>query len=207
MMNWKGLMSRWLMVGTLCVSSLQAPNAEAMQADHSDESEIRMLLGERDRQIKSVIDGDQEVSDAQQKELEEIVNEMVDYSSMARYALAETWEELDSETRTEFTRLFSTIVRDQSMNNMEIYRADISYGEIVVDGEEAHVETEASLENVTTGVHYSLKRMDGSWMITDIILDDVSTADSYRRQFQSVIRQRGFEALFDSLKRRAERIG
>ncbi|MEX0593609.1 MAG: ABC transporter substrate-binding protein, partial [Balneolaceae bacterium] len=63
-----------------------------------------------------------------------------------------------------------------------------------------------SLESVTTGVHYTLRRTEGSWMITDIILDDVSTADSYQRQFQSVIRQRGFEALFNSLKRRADRI-
>ncbi|MGM0506492.1 MAG: ABC transporter substrate-binding protein, partial [Bacteroidota bacterium] len=165
MMNLKGLMSGLLILATLCVPALEAADLQAKQTVDSEESEIRELLGERDREIKSVIDGDEEVSDAQREELEEIVNEMVDYHSMARYALGETWAELDSETRAEFTRLFSTIVRDQSMNNMEIYRAEISYGEIDVDGEEAHVETEASLEKVTTGVHYTLKRTDGSWMI------------------------------------------
>lgn len=196
--------SVWMIVVMFCGPVLLADDLQAVQ---TDESEIRMLLSERDRQIKSVLEGDQDVNEAQQEELEQIVNEMVDYPSMARYALHETWTELDSETRNEFTELFSAIVRDQSMNNMEIYRADVSYGEIEVNGEKAHVITQASLENVTTPVNYTLVRQNGTWMITDIILDEVSTADSYRRQFQSVIRQRGFDALLQSLRRRAERIG
>lgn len=204
--QWKWVVSVCTVVVMLCGSALQAADIQSMQADDSDESEIRILMSERDRQIKSVIGESDDVSDAQREELEQIVNEMVDYPTMARYALDDTWGELDSETRSEFTQLFSSIVRDQSMNNMEIYRAEISYGEIEVKGEKAHVMTEASLQSVTTQVNYTLMRRDGEWMITDIILDEVSTADSYHRQFQSVIRQRGFDALLQSLKRRAERI-
>lgn len=203
----KWIASVWMMVVMFCGPVLLSADLQALQKDHSDESEIRLLLSERDRQIKSVLEGDEDVSEVQQEELEQIVNEMVDYPSMARYALDDTWAELDSETRNEFTELFSAIVRDQSMNNMEVYRADISYGEVEVNGKQAHVATQASLKKVTTQVNYTLKRQNGTWMITDIILDEVSTADSYRRQFQSVIRQRGFDALLQSLRRRAERIG
>jgi len=50
-----------------------------------------------------------------------------------------------------------------------------------------------------------MERRDSEWMITDMIIDEVSTVESYNRQFQSIIRQRGFDALMDSLRRRAAR--
>lgn len=206
MKNWTWLVVvLWLPVLIGWAPAMQSQGAASVSVE-SDEAEIRTLLAERDRQIKEVMDGDGEITDAQRDELEKIVNEFVDYPSMAAYALGETWDELSDQTRSSFSSSFAAIVRDQSLNNLEIYRAEIAYGMVDVSDNEAFVETTASLENVTTQVNYRMERRAGNWLITDIILDDVSTADSYRRQFQSVIRQRGFDALFDSVKRRAERI-
>ena len=49
-------------------------------------------------------------------------------------------------------------------------------------------------------------KQKNGWMITDMSIDNVSTADSYNRQFQGIIRKRGFDALLTSLRKRAERI-
>ncbi|MGA1465768.1 MAG: ABC transporter substrate-binding protein, partial [Balneolaceae bacterium] len=43
------------------------------------------------------------------------------------------------------------------------------------------------------------------WHILDMSVDGVSSVESYRRQFQSIIRKRGFEPLLSSLRKRAAR--
>lgn len=170
------------------------------------EQEIRQMLDERDEEIKELL-GPEGTSYTQEQrdELKEIINGVIHFRSMAEFALADTYDELSPERRDEFVSLFSTIVRDQSLNNLEIYRADVTYEDITVEGDQARVQTIAQLENVRTPVNYDMEIIDGEWMITDMEIDDVSTAQSYRRQFQNIIRQRGFDALFESLERRAAR--
>lgn len=63
----------------------------------------------------------------------------------------------------------------------------------------------AELDEVRTPVDYKMKRQGDEWVITDMSIDDVYTAESYNRQFQRIIARRGFDALMDSLRRRAAR--
>jgi phospholipid transport system substrate-binding protein len=65
------------------------------------------------------------------------------------------------------------------------------------------VETTAIFNNVRTPVWYALEKRGTGWVITDMAVDNVSTAESYRRSFQSVIRRRGFDGLLENLRRRA----
>lgn len=170
------------------------------------EQEIRQMLDDRDEEIKELLGPDGTTYTQEQRdELKEIINGVIHFRSMAAYALGDTYDEISAERRDEFVELFSTIVRDQSLNRLEIYRAEVTYEDISVDGGQARVQTIAQLENVRTPVNYDMERIDGEWMITDMEIDDVSTAGSYHRQFQNIIRQRGFDALFESLERRAAR--
>lgn len=170
------------------------------------EQEIRQLLNERDAQIKELLGPKgNEYTQEQRDEIKDIVNDVIDFRSMASYALGNTFEEISEEERDEFVSLFSTIIRDNSLNRLDIYRAEVTYNNIDVTSDTAKVETIARLDNVRTPVDYNLERKEGEWVVTDLIIDEVSTAESYNRQFQSIIRQRGFDALMDNLRRRAER--
>ena len=170
------------------------------------EQQIRNMLNERDTEIKELL-GPEGTSYSQEKrdELKEIINGVIDFRSMAKYALEDTFNEISEERRDRFVDLFATVVRDQSLNRLEIYRADVEYDQIEVDGDSATVSTTAQLENVRTPVGYEMVKRDGEWIVTDFSIDGVSTAESYNTQFQNIIRQRGFDALFDSLERRAAR--
>ncbi|MDR9417414.1 phospholipid-binding protein MlaC [Gracilimonas sp.] len=170
------------------------------------EEEIRAMMQERDQQIKELVGPEgTEYTDEQRAELKEIINGVIDFEAMAREALAETFDTISTEQRTEFVELFSTIVSDQSLNKLDIYRAKVSYNTIESDGESARVETLAELENVRTPVNYEMEKKNGNWVIVDMEIDDVSTASSYNRQFQRIINQRGFDTLMESLRKRASR--
>lgn len=173
--------------------------AQSITAD-----DVRRMMDERDRQIKAILGPEgTTLSDDRRNELRNIVNDMIDYEAMARNALQSTYDTITAEQRREFVRLFTDIIRDQSLNNLDIYRAEVIYDEIIIDGNTALVKTTAILRNVRTAVSYTVEKRNGDWFITDMAIDNVSTTESYRRSFQNVIRRRGFDALLDNLRSRA----
>ncbi len=164
------------------------------------------MLDQRDAQIKELLGPrGTDYTQQQRDELKDIINDVIDYREMAQHALGNKYNEISEEEREEFVDLFSRIIRDNSLNRLDIYRADVVYNDISVTNGNAHVKTTAQIENVRTPVEYEMKRKDGEWVVVDLIIDEVSTGDSYNRQFQSIIRQRGFDALLNNLRRRAER--
>lgn len=172
----------------------------------SGEQQIRDMLNERDDEIKELLGPEgTSYTDEQRAELKEIINGVIDFRSMAQYALGDTFSEISEERRDRFVELFATVVRDQSLNRLEIYRANVQYEEIEVNVDQATVQTLAQLENVRTPVGYEMEKRKGEWIVTDFSIDGVSTSESYNTQFQNIIRKRGFDALFDSLERRAAR--
>jgi phospholipid transport system substrate-binding protein len=172
----------------------------------STEIEIRSMLDDRDEEIKELL-GPKGVQYTQEQrdQLKNIINDVIDFRSMAQQALGDTYNEISEEQREEFVSLFATIIRDNSLNRLDIYRAEVSYNNIDVNDSSAKVSTTAELENVRTSVDYQMEKKGGEWFITDMSIDEVSTVESYNRQFQSIIRQRGFDALLQSLQRRAAR--
>ena len=172
----------------------------------NDLVEIREMLDERDAEVKELLGpSGTEYTQEQRDEIKDMINGVIHYRSLAQFALGSTYNEISDEQREEFVTLFSTIIRDNSLNSLEIYRADVTYNNIEIDEDEAIIATTAELEDVRTSVDYQMRKINENWMITDITIDSVSTAESYNRQFQSIIRQRGFDALLQSLRRRAAR--
>lgn len=192
---------------TLLLLLLVVPaGLRAIQPMSKDSSSIRKLLEQRDREIKELMGPKgTEYTQKQRDKLKDIINNIVDYRAMAEYALQATYDTLTTQERDEFVDLFSNIVRDQSMNKLDIYRAKVTYNKIDVTDDSAYVKTMAQLEDVRTPVNYNMKFENGQWYITDMVIDDVSTAASYRRSFQNVIRKKGYGALVQSLRKRAER--
>jgi phospholipid transport system substrate-binding protein len=183
-----------------------ASGLTSAQSSQADAEEIRSLLESRDDEIKELLGPeDTEYTQEQRDQLRSMINDIIDFEAMAAYALGSTFDEISEDDREEFVSLFATIIRDQSLNRLDIYRAEVSYEEIEVDNGSAKVYTIARLQNVRTPVDYTMIRENSEWVITDMIIDEVSTAESYNRQFQSIIRQRGFDALLESMRRRAAR--
>ncbi|NNE36332.1 MAG: ABC transporter substrate-binding protein [Rhodothermales bacterium] len=163
------------------------------------------MLEQRDADIKSVLKAG-DMDDSKKEKLKELINSGIDFHAMGASALGRHWEPLTEEQRTRFVSVFGDIVRSQSVADLEVYQSSVTYGEIVVDGNEALVNTEITYKDAPTSVVYKLVRKDTSWWVTDIILKDVSTVDGYARSFQSVVRKKGFDTLMTKLEERQAKI-
>ena len=169
--------------------------------------QIRTLLEQRDRDVKAVLGNRASFSDAQKNQLKTLINGIIDFEAMSREALGDTWATLTPAQRTQFVSTFAEVVRNQSLADLGIYRATVAYGTITVNGSTALARTTTSYRGKSARVDYEMHYTGGQWRITDIVLDDVSTAGSYARQFQQVVRRRGFDALMTTLQKRLERAG
>lgn len=167
---------------------------------------IKMMLEARDAQIKTILGPKgSEYTDEQRDTLKSIINGVIDFEAMSKVALEETFDTISEEQRLEFVDLFSSIIRDNSLTKLDIYRATITYKSISIDDGQALVQTMAELDEVRTPVDYKMKWKSNEWVISDMSIDDVYTAESYNRQFQRIIARRGFDALMESLRKRAAR--
>jgi phospholipid transport system substrate-binding protein len=176
-----------------------------LNAQQTSES-IKMMLEARDSQIKSILGPEgSEYTEEQRDTLKSIINGVIDFEAMSRIALEETFHTISEEQRVEFVDLFSSIIRDNSLTKLDIYRATITYKSISIDDDQALVQTMAELDEVRTPVDYKMKWQRNEWVISDMSIDDVYTAESYNRQFQRIIVRRGFDALMESLRKRAAR--
>lgn len=173
---------------------------------NSVQSEVQTLLEVRDQQIKKLLGPEgSDYSDQQRSQLKDIVNGIIDFDAMAKTALEITYDTISVAIRDEFVQLFSSIIRDQSLANLDIYRAVIDYESISGTYDSTYVQTIAEWDNIRTPVNYIMTEQSGDWKITDMSIDDVFTAESYNRQFQRIIASRGFGYLMETLRRRAER--
>jgi len=116
-------------------------------------SEIRSMMNERDKEIKVLVGPEGTTHTNEQKEkLKDIINGIIDYGAMAKIALESTFDTITNEQRTEFIELFGTIIRNQSLNKLDIYRASVEYNQIDVENNTAIVKTTATLDNIRTPV-------------------------------------------------------
>ena len=168
------------------------------------ETSIREMLHERDTRIKALLGDNEAFSGAQREELKDMINGVIDFEAMGKAALGKEWNSLSADQQSEFVDLFSEIVRGQSMADLEIYRLEFDFKEIIVDGDKAQVHTETVYKDQPTRVDYSLAMKQGGWHVDDIILDGVSTADGYARSFQTFVRKKGFDALMAQLQKKLD---
>lgn len=201
--NWLPIMplrSIWLFTFVVLLSIPLTP----LWAQNGDGS-VRSLLIERDREIKAVL-AHMPLSDVEEASLRGIVNDLILFEKMGEAALGDYWTDLSTEQRSEFVETFGAIVREQSLADLDPYRAIMTVESVTVLGDSGHATTSAVYKDITTIVEYDLLRRDDAWWITDISLDGVSTTEGYARSFQTAIRKRGFDGLMQSLRKRLDRI-
>lgn len=194
-----------LFIVTLVLLTFNVSFAQALSA--SDSNDIKQLMQRRDAEIKALIGpkGTKHTLDQTEK-LKTFINDMVDFEAMAKMALQDTWVVATIIQQREFVELFSKIIRDQSLAKPDIYRASVTYQDVTVNGSNALVKTTTVVENIRTPVSYAMAKKGSKWFITDIVIDNVSTAASYQKSFQNTIRRRGFEALLEALRKRADKV-
>lgn len=167
------------------------------------------FLRAHDHKVKAVLErGGDSLSAEARQEVREKINEAFDFEELGRLSLGDHWEQRSAAERAAFVNVFSGIISEKNFDSFVDYYRD---GDIVYEREEiapprASVYASVPLERETVGITYQLLHDDESWRVYDLVIDDVSTADSNRRQYARYIEKHSFEKLMGRLKKQLAKL-
>lgn len=161
--------------------------------------EIQQMLRQRDAEIKTILGPSGTPTAAQREKLRDVVNGVIDFEAMAKGALGPFWADLSPAQRTAFVDVFGGVVRAQSLADLDLYRARVTYGDVDVNGATALARTTARSGDVNAAVDYALAKKGNAWCVTDIVIDGTGTVEGYATSFQRVMKRQGAEAGYEKL--------
>lgn len=138
------------------------------------------------------------------------VNEIIDYRELASRALGEHWKARSAEEQEKFLSLLREMIEANYEGRLagntvgEDY--EIEYLEEKTRGNLAIVKTKVKWKDGEMPVEYKLVKKEGGWVIFDIVQDDISTLESYRDGYTSIIESEGWDSLISRMEQKVEEI-
>jgi len=147
--------------------------------------------------------------DRRRAAIQEVILENFNFEAMAREALGDQWEKLDSAGRGEFRSIFQDLFGDSYTRLVLNFlkREKILFTREDIDGKRAVVDTTIYRTNEEIPVQYLLSPVKGGWLVRDVKIDGVSIVENYRKSFARVIQLQSYESLLQKMRLQRQAIG
>jgi phospholipid transport system substrate-binding protein len=192
---------RWLSFLVVLCLSLAVP-ATAFAADGAEDT-VKQKQSELTDQLKKG-------KAANEKKVEAVFDELLDYEALAKDSLGDHWDERSAEEKKDFQDLLKRLVRTSYRKNLKkTLGYDITYKGAVDAKKGKLVRTVAKSKTNSReepiGIDYLMHEVDGKWKIQDIVTEGASLVRNYRNQFTRVIKKQGFAELMKKMKKKASK--
>ena len=136
------------------------------------------------------------------RRLRQVIYPRFDFAEMARRSLGSTWRRISPVEQQEFLRLFTQLLEESYVNNIESYHGDkILYGRETQEQEYAEVDSKLiTKRGEEIAVNYKLHKIDGDWMVYDVVIENISLVNNYRAQFTRLLAKSSFAELLDTIR-------
>jgi phospholipid transport system substrate-binding protein len=162
------------------------------------------LLKERDRAIRAIARStDGPLSAANQEKLKGIVGDAFDYEELSRQSLGKYWAERTPAEQKEFVGLYRQLI-EKSYADPKLYRKveKITYDGAEVTGTTATVRTTVMYKGEKSVIKYVMRRAGEKWLITDMVIDDVSVVRNNRQNFYKEISKSSYAGLVSKIRKK-----
>ena len=188
-------------VGLLMGSSLTA--AAGVPTDQLKRSTDRVLELVRDPTLQGP-----SKTEVRRREIRAVADEIFDWQTTGRRALARHWQPLSAGQRAEFSTLFADLVEQSYVSKIEAYTGEtIRYLGENVAGDEATVHTKlVTKSNTEVSIDYRMAKEGDRWRVYDVVIEGVSLVNNYRSQFNRIIAQLGYDELVKKMKTKQQEL-
>ena len=131
----------------------------------------------------------------------------VDWSEMSRLTLPTQWETLQPAQRTEFTQLLAKMVTNTYVKRFQAgteVAVEHKGAKALGDGR-TQVTTTVTVKKTSAEVAYLLRKSEGCWRVTDIVVDEASQVQSYRQNFAKILAKEGWSGLIARMTKAANK--
>ena len=129
-----------------------------------------------------------------------------DFKEMAKRSLGLYWKDRTEGERAKFVELFSDLLERSYINRIESYSGEkIVYEKESVEDDYAVVKTRfITKRREEIPVDYKLLKENGTWVVYDLVIENVSLVNNYRTQFNKIIRTSSYQELVRKMQNKAE---
>jgi phospholipid transport system substrate-binding protein len=147
---------------------------------------------------------------ARVEKVKEILLPQFDSAEIAKRTLGPYWRDRTDAQRKEFTQLFIQLIEKTYSGALDRYNSEVQffYDQERVDGDFAEVDTRVfdPVQNKTYSINYHLHKVDGKWLIYDIVAENVSLVRNYRNQFNRILSKSSYEDLVQTIQAKLKQL-
>ena len=146
-----------------------------------------------------------QASPGNQKKLDAVFDEMIDYQSLAQASLGTDWAPRSDAEKAQFTDLLKQLVRNAYQKNLKkIVDFNVNYTGEEPAGDAVVVKTVSTPQNPREDpveINFKMLSANGkAWKVQDIVTEGASMVQGFHRDFAKVITKDGFPALIQKMK-------
>jgi phospholipid transport system substrate-binding protein len=136
--------------------------------------------------------------------LRRVIEARFDFTEMGKRSLGAEWRRLKPSQQQEFVELFTDLLRDAYVADIESYKGEkVIYTRETQEEQFATVQTIIrSPEGTEFSLEYRLHLIGKEWKVYDVVVENVSIVNNYRSQFARVINKSSYDGLIRALKER-----
>lgn len=165
------------------------------------------LIVKKDNQLKNAISSYEKLHTPVALEMvATVINSIFNFSEMGQKALPKTiWDAADPAERAAFVFQFKRMIQASSIRKIEVYQSDSTLYGLSENGDrEATVSAVVWYKVRQTKLLYKMMKGNATWMVWDLVINDLSTVRSYREQFKVILDTKSFSDLIGILKKKAD---
>jgi phospholipid transport system substrate-binding protein len=169
-------------------------------ANALNQDEIQTVMTKKIDSVLTILEQKNLSTDEKGKQIINIIDEVFDYELMARIALGKTWNTLSQDKQKEFSKVFETKLKDSYIDKLKLYNDQ----KVKIVGLNPYRDTRLQLETELLGkdgiykINYNFynKSKDAqNWLIYDVDLVGVSIIQTYRQQFEGLLKEKTFDEM------------
>ncbi len=156
-----------------------------------------------DEVVRIVSDKELKRSDTKRRQaLKKTISSVFDYSEMAKRSLGKHWNHRSVAEKKQFADLFASLLENSYTSKIESYNNEkIVYMRELIDGDHAEVKSKViTAKRDEFALDYRLLKVNGKWMVYDVVIEGVSLVSNYRSQFNKIILASGYPDLVKKLQ-------
>ena len=149
---------------------------------------------------------------ADAKKMDQIFDDLLDYDTLAKDSLGAHWDDRSDAEKKEFQDMLKRLVKNAYRKNLKkTLNYEVTYEGVSEAKKGVLVKTVA--KNKTNAreepihIDYAMHKLDGRWVVMNIVTEGASLVGNYRSQFGRVIKKNGFPELMRRMKKKADKEG
>lgn len=147
--------------------------------------------------------------DTKREELRQALREFLSFDVLAERSLGDHWAGLAVEQRAEFVALLRDLIETSYSRSLGTGTVDANQYAVQFTGERSRndrttVEATVTVDGETHYVEVKMQANGESWIVYDLVTDDVSLEESYAESFDSIIADDGWDGLLRRMRERLE---